>query len=50
MPSPVWNADARGDLNRILANATALVASLARAADQRALPDLDTALAWHRQL
>ena len=50
MPSPVWNADAPGDLNRIQTNAAALVASLARAADQRALPDLDTALAWHRQL
>ena len=50
MPRPAWNADAPGDLNRIQINAATLVASLAEAADQRTLPDLDTALAWHRQL
>ena len=50
MPSPVWNADARSDLSRIQTNAAALLASLAGAAAQRRLPDLDMALSWHRQL
>ena len=50
MPSPVWNADARSDLSRIGTNAAALLAGLSGAADQRRLPDLDTALSWHRQL
>src|SRR5665647_1770665 len=45
MPSPVWNADAPGDLNRIQTNAAALVASLARAVSRSGKARWSAALA-----
>jgi fido (protein-threonine AMPylation protein) len=49
MPTP-WNDDPAGFEGQILANAAAVLRGIAAAAAQRAMPTLEMAYDWHRQL